>query len=118
MTGTAGFCRGRRDVRPCAMLFLVGLVVFSLSFISASAAGPERLHDATDSRARVTNVAYSYYPDKAELRVRLTLANGFEKYAVYRDAVVIQNVLTVLRHDVKKLHCIYRDNDVIAIIAE
>ena len=84
----------------------------------ALGAGLERLQDPTDSRARVTNVAYAYYPDKPELRVRLTLATGFEKYAVYRDALTIQSVLTVLRTDIRKLHCVYRDNDVLAIVAE
>jgi hypothetical protein len=55
-----------------------------------SGAEPERLYDVTASRSRVTNVAYGYYRSKSELRVRLALANGFEKYATYRDAATIK----------------------------
>ncbi len=95
------------------------LVVLALHSIVVRAADPIRFYGATDNRARVAQSSYAYYPQAAELRVRLTLVNRQVKSGRYRDPVVVGHLLTLLSNSRPgELFCVYDGNDILTIYAE
>jgi len=68
-----------------------------------------------ENRSKVTQVAYSYYPDKSELRVQLTLVNRQVKTGVYNNEHVITHLLKLLSNNTDNLYCSYEGSNLIAI---
>jgi hypothetical protein len=95
-------------------------IALLLSAIDVGVAGNEsvELFEATDSRGRVVKAAYAYYPDKAELRVRLTLDNRMVKSGLYRNAEVIRHLLALLSGNDHELFCTYKGNTILAVFTE
>jgi len=97
-------------------------IALLLSAIAVGVSGKEsvavELFEATDSRGRVVQAAYAYYPDKAELRVRLTLENRMVKSGLYRNAEVIRHLLALLSGNDHELFCTYKGNAILAVFTE
>jgi hypothetical protein len=95
-------------------------IVLLLSALAFGVSGKEsvELFEATDSRGRVVQAAYAYYPDKAELRVRLTLDNRMVKSGLYRKAEVIRHLLALLSGNDHELFCTYKGNAILAVFTE
>ena len=95
-------------------------IVLLLSALTFGVSGKEsvELFEETDSRGRVVQAAYAYYPDKAELRVRLTLDNRMVKSGLYRKAEVIRHLLALLSGNDHELFCTYKGNAILAVFTE
>jgi hypothetical protein len=95
-------------------------IVLLLSALAFGVSGKEsvELFEPTDSRGRVVQAAYAYYPDKAELRVRLTLDNRMVKSGLYRNAEVIRHLLALLSGNDHELFCTYKGNAILAVFTE
>jgi hypothetical protein len=96
-------------------------IALLLSALAVGVSGKEsvvELFEATDSRGRVVQAAYAYYPDKAELRVRLTLDNRMVKSGLYRNAEVIRHLLALLSGNDHELFCTYKGNAILAVFTE
>jgi len=96
-------------------------IVLLLSALTFGVSGKEsvvELFEPTDSRGRVVQAAYAYYPDKAELRVRLTLDNRMVKSGLYRKAEVIRHLLALLSGNDHELFCTYKGNAILAVFTE
>jgi hypothetical protein len=96
---------------------LLGLLLMALT-VNALGAESVRLFEVNDSRSKVTEAAYAYYPAKAELRVRLTLANHQVKSGRYRDTEVVKHLLAVLPDDDRELFCTYNGNAILSVYTE
>ena len=96
------------------------LTVLLLSALAVGVSGEKsiQLFDATDSRGRVVEAAYAYYPTEPELRVRLTLDNRMVKSGLYRNTEVIRNLLTLLSGNDHKLYCTYKGNAIMSVFTE
>jgi hypothetical protein len=95
-------------------------IALLLSALAVGVSGKEsvELFEETDSRGRVVQAAYADYPDKAELRVRLTLDNRMVKSGLYRSAEVIRNLLALLSRKDHELFCTYKGNVILAVFTE
>jgi hypothetical protein len=79
---------------------------------------PVELFEATDSRGKVIRAAYAYYPDKIELRVRLTLDNRMVKSGLFRNEAVIEHLIVLLSKKDPDLFCTYKGNAILAIFSD
>ena len=92
------------------------IVVFSVSSVAGQ--DPVDLFEATDSRGKVIRAAYAYYPEKVELRVRLTLDNRMVKSGLYQNETVIEHLIFLLSDRDRELYCTYKGNAILAIFSD
>ena len=96
------------------------LLLFLFAMITSSALSKEPidLFEPTDSRSLVIRTAYAYYPDNAELRVRLTLENRTVKSGSYKNTEVVRHLLSILNGNDHNLFCTYKDNVILSVFTE
>ena len=93
------------------MLFMCFLVISNIGQSSESF----QLFGNNENRGKVYQAAYSYYPDKGELRVQLTLVSRQVKTGVYQNEHVVNNLLRLFSSNLGDLYCSYDGNNLIAI---
>ena len=97
--------------------FFLTLLLTALT-VNVVEAESVRLFEVNDSRSKVVEAAYAYYPDKAELRVRLTLANRQVKSGRYRDTEVVRHMLALLPDSDRELFCTFKGNTILSVYTE